>query len=302
MRKLLGFILIATSSLALGRDIFVDNIAGDDAFVGDFPTATTNVNGPVRTIGKALKLTLPGDRIVLAVTPAPYRECIALQGERHSGYAGRPLVLEGNGAILDGSEPVPDEAWEFVAGDVFRFQPARMAYQQLLRDGKPVVRNTAPRGEKFPELGKLEWCLHHGWIYFRGEPNRIPQQYALSFAGMQTGITLYKVHDLVIHNLTVQGYQLDGINAHDGVRGGRLISVTARGNGRSGVCVAGGSRVELAGCTLGDNGAAQLLLEEYSLTRVFDSLLIPNTAPTFVHGGDARLYVDGKLTDAKDGE
>jgi hypothetical protein len=296
-RRLMLIVLAISATPAIGREIFVDNVAGDDRFCGNQPIATTDVNGPVRTIGKALRLTLSGDRVVLANTAEPYRECVALQGERHSGSAVKPFILNGNGAILDGSDPVPDDAWIFVLGDIFRFQPPRLAYQQLFIGGKPVVRKNASADQPLPELAPLEWCLYNGWIYFCGEPGKIPQQYAPRYAGRQIGITLYKVHDVVIHDLTVQGFQLDGINAHDGVRDGRLLSVTCRGNGRAGVCVAGGSRVELAGCTLGDNGAAQLLLDEYSLTRVYNSLLIPNTAPAIVQHGGTRLYVDGTLID-----
>jgi hypothetical protein len=302
MRSSLIAVVIALLSLpAHARDIFVDNIAGDDRANGDLPRATTNHNGPVRTISKALKLTQGGDRILLAKTTIPYHECVSIQGERHSGRLGKPLVLEGNGAVLDGSEPVPPDAWQFVSGDVFRFEPARMSYQQLFLDGKPVTRRFVADDVSFPELLPFEWCLLDGTIYFRGAPGSIPQEYLLTYAALQTGITLYKVHDVVIHNLVVQGFHLDGVNAHDGVRSGRLINIMSRGNGRAGVCIAGGSRVELAGCTLGDNGAAQLLLEEYSLTRVFDSLLIPNTAPEFVRSPESRLYLDGKLTEAKDG-
>ncbi|MEX0713437.1 MAG: hypothetical protein WD278_13865 [Pirellulales bacterium] len=49
---------------------------------------------------------------------------------------------------------------------------------------------------------------------------------------MQTGITLYHMHDVAVVDLIVQGFQLDGINAHDGVRSCYLSGITCRGNGR----------------------------------------------------------------------
>ena len=57
------------------------------------------------------------------------------------------------------------------------------------------------------------------------------------------GITLYEVRNVVIRDLIVQGFQLDGINAHDGVFDALLKKVTCRGNARSGICVGGASRV-----------------------------------------------------------
>jgi hypothetical protein len=277
---------------APARNIYVDNLGGDNHLDGSFARAVSTSSGPVRTIGKALKLAMPSDRIVLANTSVPYRESITLQCERWSGAFSQPLEIDGNGAILDGSIPVPaDDTWQHVSGDTFRFQPKRMAFQQLFIAGRPVTRL---QPAMVSELKPLEWCLLEGWIYFRTEPTKLPQAYALACAGDPAGITLYKVHNVVIRNLIVQGFQLDGINAHDGVRRARLVNVTCRGNGRSGVCVANGSRLELDGCTLGDNGAGQLWLEGYSSTQVFNSQLIPNTAPDIVRQGGA-LHVDGVI-------
>ena len=290
----IAFTIFLLPTAIFARDIFVNNITGEDRFCGGLATVTTS-DGPVRTIAKALLLNLPGDRIVLANTGQPYRECVMLQGELQSGNSIKPLALEGNGAILDGSAPVPDEAWQHVAGEVFRYRPPRMAHQQLFTNGSPIARKPLTTDGRMPELQPMEWCLYEGWIYFRGEPGKIPAQHALSFTVLQTGITLYKVHDVVIHNLKIQGFQLDGINANDGVRNGRVVGVTSRGNGRSGVCVAAGSRLELSRCTLEANGTAQLLLEEFPLVRVFDSVLKPDSAPAIVRHDEGLLYVDGEL-------
>jgi hypothetical protein len=290
-------VVLGNLSPALARDVFVNNVSGDDRLDGIVENATDNVDGPIRSIGRALRIALPGDRIVIAPTGQPYRESITLFGEHHSGRFSRPFTIDGNGAILDGSTPIPDDAWEFVSNDMFRHRPRWMAYQQLFRDGRPLVRKRSVPGGIVAELAPLEWRLVDGWIYFRGERNRIPQQYALSCAGMRTGITLYKTHDVMIRNLIVQGYQIDGVQAADGVRNGRVVSVTARGNGRAGVCIAGGSRVEVLGCSLGDNGEAQLLLDHYSLTRVNGSLLIGNTAPALLRNPDSQLWLDGKLVE-----
>ena len=58
---------------------------------------------------------------------------------------------------------------------------------------------------------------------------------------MPVGITLYKVRDVAIGDLTVQGFQLDGINAFDGAFDIQLSGVTCRGNGRSGILGPGGA-------------------------------------------------------------
>ena len=35
---------------------------------------------------------------------------------------------------------------------------------------------------------------------------------------MQVGVTLYEVRHVIVRDLVIQGFQLDGVNAHDGVR------------------------------------------------------------------------------------
>ena len=99
----------------------------------------------MRTITRALQLAGNGDTIVLANTNVPYRENISLVGSRHSGTPQQPFTIRGNGAILDGSAPVPPEAWESYRGAVFRFSPPRMGYQQLFLDDRPAVRVFASR-------------------------------------------------------------------------------------------------------------------------------------------------------------
>jgi hypothetical protein len=110
---------------------------------------------------------------------------------------------------------------------------------------------------------------------------------------LPVGITLYEVRHVVIRDLIVQGFQLDGINAHDGVFGASFIGVTCRGNARSGISVGGASRVRVEGCVVGNNGAAQVRTEGYSHTRVINSHLLDNTAPPVVREGGTVHVVEG---------
>lgn len=278
---------------ARAETIFVNNVAGDDRNFGRIEELGIGV-GPVRTIARALALAMPGDQIVLAKTGVAYREMVSLDSGRLSGTSAAPFVIDGRGATLDGSVDIPSTAWEAVAGSVFRFRPARMAYQQLFRDGRPLVRYQAATASPLnvADLQPLDWALEQGWIYFRAETNRLPMDYRLSCCGLQTGITLYQVHGVRIENLVVQGFQLDGVNAADNVRDCKLRGLVLRGNGRAGLTVAGSSRVELAGSTLGDNGDSQLRCEGWSHTAIVASQLLDNTAPALDYAGGT-VDVDG---------
>ncbi len=268
------------------RDIHVSNLGGDDRSDGSSLRPAIARGGPVRTIAKALRLAEAGDRILLAKTPEPYRESLSLTGSKHSGSPLGPLVIEGNGAVLDGSAAVPDDAWRHFVGDVFYYEPAGMGYQQLFLPGGAAARHPLDRSTLgLPPLEPLEWCFTAGRMYFRVESGRLPQSYRAACCGLRTGVTLYHVRDVVIRNLVVQGFQFDGIAASDAVRDARLEGVTARANGRAGVSVSGASTVELDGCVLGDNGDSQLRTEDSTLTFIRSSRLIDGAAPAIESTG-----------------
>lgn len=276
------------------RDLFVNNETGDDLADGLAERSGRQESGPVRSITRALGVAAAGDRIVLAGTETPYRESISLCTGRHSGLSGKPFTIAGNGAILDGTSSVPPRIWQHAWRDLFRFRPARLTYQQLYLGDRPAVRRPAdPDAADWPELNPLEWMLADGQIYFRPEEGKLPDEYELRYAAHVTGITLDHVRNVRIANLVVQGFQLDGVNAHDGISGCLLQNLTCRGNGRSGISVGGSSRVRIDACLVGDNGVAQIRCEGHSITQVTESEVVANTAPAYeVRGG--QLYVDGK--------
>ena len=279
---------------ASARDIFVDNVAGDDRMRGYSPEPGQGTSGPIKTLAKAMRICGKADRIVLANHGVPYHESLSFSAGKHWGFASQPFTIVGNGATLDGSLPVPPNEWDFEGRDVFRFLPPTLSHQQLYLAGKPAVRKLFALPDSTPlTLEPLEWMLHEGSLFFRPEKSMLPSDYELSYMGLQTGITLYHVQHVRIENLIVQGFRLDGINFHDGCNDCVLIDVTARGNGRSGISIGGSSRAVIENCVIGDNGEAQIRTEGYCLAEVIDSEIVDNTAPAFeVTGG--QLYRDAK--------
>ncbi|MCE9524873.1 MAG: right-handed parallel beta-helix repeat-containing protein [Planctomycetales bacterium] len=285
-RLLLTFCLFfATVTTALGRDIVVDNLGGDDRNNGETLTAQGKSNGPCKTITKALRLVKSGDRIIIIAHPGePYRERIAVQSGFSSGRPGAPAEIIGNGAVLDGTMSLIASEWDYEGNDVFSIRPRLMAHQQLFLGDKAAKRVQVNDGVR-PKLEPREWCLFEGKIYLRCEAGRIPASYNPACCGLQTGITLYEVHDLVISNLTVRGFQLDGVNAHDTARRIDLVNVTSVDNGRSGFSIGGASRVRLDDCNAAGNGKAQVRTEGYSITQILGGKLDETTAPAVVSDG-----------------
>lgn len=287
--RFLGAILLvltATTAESSARDLFVDNVGGDDRFDGQAATTVGGRSGPCRTLGNALQKAQKGDRIILVATAKPYRESVTLQAGRHSGLERRPFEIIGNGAVLDGSASVPRLAWKHVADGVYCFSPPLKSHQMLFLDGVPAKRVEVDREDtSMPELKPLEWCLFERKIYFRPEPGRVPDSYDLRYAARTVGITLYEVRNVLVRDVILQGFQLDGLNAHDGVFDTVLRNVTCRGNARSGISIGGASRVRLENCLAGDNGEAQLRTEGHSHTYVVDCELLDNSAPAIKREG-----------------
>ena len=278
-RLLLTLILALVATESMGGDIFVNNRIGDDRRPG------TSAEEPCQSIRRGLELANSGDRVIIAETGEPYRESLTLQAGKHSGISGRPFQIVGGGAILEGTAPVPEDSWEHASGDVYRYRPGKLSHQILYLNGKPANRKIAT-GSELPALSPLEWSLHQGHIYFRAEANRLPRQYALTHTRLPVGITIYEARHVVIQDLIVQGFQLDGINAHDSAMDTKLLGLVCRGNGRSGISVGGASRVTMIDCLVGDNGTAQVRTEGHCVADIVNCDLLENTAPGLVrHGG-----------------
>jgi len=286
-RNLIAILLltVVVPQAVVAKDFYVNNVAGDDRRNGLSEESNGTIGGPFRTIARALKSAEKGDRVILAATAEPYRESITLQAGRHSGTPSRPFQLIGGGAVLDGSQPVPHSAWSSVADNVFRFQPARMAFQVLFLDGVPAERVAVGSEGTLPPLDPKQWCLYDRHVYFCVEPGKLPRDYDLSHTVLPVGITLYEARHLVVDDLIVQGFQLDGVNAHDSVFDGTLVGLTCRGNGRSGISIGGASRVNVIACLVGDNGVAQVRTEGHCVVEIINSTLLEGTAAGLVREG-----------------
>ena len=286
MRNALSFALAVLSLAVVGpilaADLYVDNLAGDDRNNGQGAATSGRGNGPVRTIDKALRLARAGDRLFINPNGGePYRECLTLQGGAHSGFGDMVLEIVGNGAVLDGSLALAGAQWEVLGEDLYSVSPPKKAQQQLFLDGQPAARVKAP-DERLPELLPRQWCLVKGQIVLKTEPGRRPESYHASCGGHPVAITLYEVHDVVIRDLTIRGYQLDGVNAHDTAIRCDLVGIDSSHNGRSGFSIGGASRVRLDRCTAAGNGEAQVRTEGYSRTHIVGGTFDEATAPALV--------------------
>jgi len=265
---LLAWLFVMTG-LARGATLFVDSRIGDDRNNGLSPTNEGSLNGPLHTLQRAIQIAGKGDEIRLTNNGTAYYGGITLFGERHSGYPLSPFTITGNGAVVSGAKPVPAGRWEFVQDQVWRLEPLRKAYYQLLRDGKALPETACPPDAKsLPPLPEGQWCAWRGAIYYHAVGVSDPNGGDFALADEEVGITLLDVHDVIIQNVTLQHFRLDGINAHDRCREVLLDHVTCAENGRSGVTVAGTSHVYLLESELKGNRRYSLLISEHGVAEL----------------------------------
>ena len=109
MNRLLVF-LFALLAFA-GEAAYVDNVRGDDANPG-------TAESPFKTIAKAMSVLKGGEELHLVSNAVPYREGVRIEA-RHAGTEGRPTVIDGHGALLDGLRVPADDTWKDEGDGVF---------------------------------------------------------------------------------------------------------------------------------------------------------------------------------------
>ena len=204
-----------------GRALHVNPATGDDTRDG--------IAGPVKTIARAVKLAQPGDTVHL--TPGTYFESADLSNKH--GLPGKPITLDGHGAVLDGSEPVRAADWEALGGGLFRKQHLikRMDEAILVRwfflwDGRMNHMDRRSKGRSAPF--KTPDTLAPGeWTYVQTEDAfylRLPDGQGLDAANIRYPARSSAVVEsgageyLTVKNITGTHVYNDGFNIHGAQR------------------------------------------------------------------------------------
>jgi len=259
------FALVILERPVMATELEVDNLRGSDLQAN---TGGQRLQAPYRTLQRAIDHAIVGDTIKLRVTGEPYRECVSINTRNDFGARDFPLIIDGNGATLDGTKPLGVLDWRAVGGDLFELKFRSPGYVKILAaSDQPTPENLGHLTE-LSTLEPFQYARNSGSVYFKTRRGDVPRDYGLRVSAEQTGLTLYDVSDIVIRNLNVVGYRLDGINCHDLVVNVRFENVVSADNGRSGISVGGASRVVLANSRLAGNGDSQARAEGQSLLEL----------------------------------
>lgn len=271
----LSLLLAALSlSKAGAGTIYVDNRTGSDLFDGKAARPLDANAGPLFSLRGALSRAKPGDTIELTDNGIPYYGGATLSGTRHSALGHVRFVIEGNGAVIDGTAPVPPRAWREVENRLWKITPWRKGHYQLVIDDAPVPEHvSASAVPDIQEIPEGHWSVWRGSIYYRGAVGEDPRERSFRFARHQVGFTLYGIRGVTIRNLTVRFFRLDGFSApydcHDVV----LENVRSIDNGRAGLAVAGDSHLVVQNSEMTGNREHQVLITGLASVEIVDSNL-----------------------------
>lgn len=160
---ILTLLTLAFVTFGEARDLHVDPAIGDDA--GD------GIAKPAKTIARAIKLAQAGDTIHLA--PVRYKESATFANKL--GEPGRPITLDGHGAVLDGAEPLNAADWLMTAPGLYRndhllrMDPAILMRWFFVFDGKMNHMDRTSKGPSAP-IKKPEELAPGEWTYASDEP------------------------------------------------------------------------------------------------------------------------------------
>jgi len=183
------------------------------------------IKAPVKTIARAVKLAQPSDTIHLA--PTTYYEEVNLSGK--VGLPGQPIVVDGHGAVIEGSEPVRAAVWESLGSGLFRkvklmpqMNAAIIGRWFFLWRGKMNAMGRTSKGPSAP-LKKVEELQADEWTYAEAEDAfyiQLPDGMGLNEAEIRyparaNAVSLAgKGAHLVVRNITGTHVYNDGFNVH----------------------------------------------------------------------------------------
>lgn len=223
--------------------------AGNEAAFARLPQApapriplTLNVDpkGELKTIAAAVKLARAGDTIRLA--PGTYKESIVFHDR--SGEHGKPIVIEGDGAILDGGDDQDLSTWENLGNDLYRkvkllrMDAAVLGRWFMLFDGKIQRMGRCSKGPSLPLKKPIELQLNE-WTYAENEEAlyvRVKPGTQVTAPIRSSGVAISGTcRHLTVRHVTATHVYNDGFNIHGWCRDVSFENVKAIECGDDGV-------------------------------------------------------------------
>lgn len=211
--------------VAQAAQYYVDNVNGKNANDGQ------SAKSAFMNLYKASSVLKPGDTLSIINTGKPYLESLRIVNI--ASHPGKPVVVEGNGAVLSGLRKLEAKKWQKVENGVWRYKTKKLAHHcvpAVLHAGKELVR--VKKGAKLA-AGEWDWN-ENGIEYLPAEGGELPELYATM---LNSGVVLVNASNVVIRNLVCERFHNDGFNIHSDCQGLIFENIVGRYNGDDGFSI-----------------------------------------------------------------
>lgn len=256
-------LLLLTSVLVSARDIYVNNKTGNDTNSGLL------ANQAFRTIVKATSQIKPGDVLHIANTGLLYKEYLFFPNT--IGTPEAPITVEGNGAVLSGSERLNIDDWEKAGPGLYKnskLYPGRRFNMDVVNryfflfDGKMNRMGRALKGQNIPfkqpaALNNNEWTFveDEKTFYLKIDPAKNLADLSIEHPVRATGVQISgNTSYVTIRNITSTNYYNDGFGITGTPNHVRFENIQALYCGDDGISAHAASQYDVDGFISIGNG------------------------------------------------
>lgn len=252
MPKLALTLLLTLTASA--QTLYVDQSHGNDANTGLESTA------PLKTFRVAAARLKPGMTLSIAASKAPYREPLILN---KSGLPDQPVIVEGNGNVIDLGTDVSEGPWKAEGGEwvlerELDHPKGRAGLEQaaaLFVDSTPIYTQSPTRAGSL-KPGQVRFD-ERGFAHVVFPEGKRPGNCRIVRPKNPMGTSGVSIQGswVTVRNLTCQYTGNDGFNLHGNWKGIRLENVKALFNGDEGISAHDQCEVEIIGAEVAYNGS-----------------------------------------------
>jgi hypothetical protein len=231
MKNLITFVVLCCAisiSSSYARDIYVNPQAGSDSADG-LCAAVGDKSGPVKTIDRAMALAKAGDTVFLGGFTFKGKGEYVLVDK--SGEPGKPIIIDGQGATIDGAIPIDPNEWVQAGPGLYKTEAIYKKWMKIFKgndawlcrfffvfDGKFNRMNISCKAPAFPykdpnalEPGEWSFQAKDTCFYIKTDPSKKLADCNVAVPNLVSGVQIYgSISHIVFRNIKATHVDNDG--------------------------------------------------------------------------------------------
>ena len=224
-KTIILFVIVAAH--AATADVYVNNKNGSDSNSGK------SADKAVKTLETAVKIMRKTSdlKLVFANTATPYYE--SLRFNNFNGTPQKPIIVEGNGAVISGLKEIPASKWKQAKDGIWYYPQKRYGALRpyLVIDGKRVP------VKSFAKLKDYSHYWSRKGVFFKPHKDKSIKDYKIFATVLTSGFMVNNSSYITCRNLTCEYFSNDGFNIHGDSQGLFFQNITGRYNGDDGFSI-----------------------------------------------------------------